>query len=484
MSSTATAASSTELTELGLAEAAASIRNGETTSEAYTSGLLKQAKKYATLNSFITIDEISVLSAARDADKARAAGLSSRAPLLGVPIGVKDSYATRGLPTSLGLKLLKDYVPSDDAETVQAIKNAGGIVFGKNNLVEMSYGLVGHNLHFEQVKNPYGLEHVSGGSSSGSGASVAARIVPASLGGDTIGSIRVPASLCGVVGFKPTTGRWPVTRVAPIADTLDTTGVLARKAEDCALIDQIVTNSSALPTYDRSDLKGTRFIYAPRQYLDWIDPEVEARFRETLRALREAGAAVLEVDLGDDFSELAGNLTWAIMFRETHKAISTFLTDNHLPVSFEDIHDALKPELKGAWSHLVLPTGAGYISDEAFRKLLMIDRPELQRRLANALIQNDSIAHIFPTTPCPAPRIDEQSSFKIADKEATDLTLSKNTIPTSGAGLPGINIPIGLSSAGLPIGLEIDSASGNDRTLLEIGRRVQAIVGELPAPTL
>ncbi|MFD9218146.1 amidase family protein, partial [Streptomyces sp. NPDC059544] len=190
-----------ELAELGLAAAAAAIRDGDITSEAYSAALLRRARRYSELNSFITIDESAVLSAAEQADKVRAAG--SRAPFLGVPIGVKDSYSTRDLPTTLGVRTLEGFTPAEDADVVGAIKNAGGIVFGKNNLVEMSWGLTGHNSRYGQVKNPYSAAHVPGGSSSGAGASVAARIVPAALGGDTVGSIRVPASLSGVGGGRP-----------------------------------------------------------------------------------------------------------------------------------------------------------------------------------------------------------------------------------------------------------------------------------------
>src|SRR6201985_3256502 len=228
-----------DLTSLGLAAAAAAVRNGDVTSEAYAAALLQRARALVELNAFITIDEASVLAAARDADQARAAG--SAAPLLGVPLGVKDSYLTKSLPTSLGLGGLAHFVPREDADVVRAIKGAGALIFGKNNLVEMSYGLTGHNARYGQVKNPHARDRVSGGSSSGSAASVAAGLVPASLGGDTVGSIRVPASFCGVVGFKPTTGRWPRSGVAPISHTLDTTGVFARSVEDCALIDQVVT---------------------------------------------------------------------------------------------------------------------------------------------------------------------------------------------------------------------------------------------------
>src|SRR5258708_15262406 len=191
----------TDLTSLGLAAAAAAVRNGDITSEAYTTALLQRARTLAELNAFITIDEAAVLKAARDADKAHAAG--SAAPLLGVPLGVKDSYLTKGLPTSLGLDSLAHFIPREDADAVRAIKEAGALVFGKNNLVEMSFGLTGHNDRYGQVKNPVSRDRVSGGSSSGSAASVAAGIVPASLGGDTIGSTPLPPSLSPVVRFNP-----------------------------------------------------------------------------------------------------------------------------------------------------------------------------------------------------------------------------------------------------------------------------------------
>lgn len=464
---------------LSLTAAAAAIRNGEITSENYTRALLQRAQTLADLNSFITIDEGAVLTAARDADRARAVG--SVAPLLGVPLGVKDSYLTRGLPTSLGLGSLANFVPQEDADVVRAIKDAGALVLGKNNLVEMSYGLTGHNERYGQVKNPHARDRVSGGSSSGSAASVAAGIVPASLGGDTVGSIRVPASFCGVVGFKPTTGRWPRDGVAPISHTLDTTGAFARSVEDCILVDQVVTGEQAVELVGGAyDLKGARLAFAPRQFLDLVDSEVETRFREVVQRLRDVGAEIVEVDLGDDFNALVQTATWGIFAHETMGAISDFLRRHDIPTTFEAIHEGLKPQLRQAWEHIVLPGGAGAISAQAYETALNVTRPEIQRRLNTAFVSHGALAILQPTTPCTAPLIDEQATVHIAGQEVSYLALANHTVSASSVGMPGISLPVGMSRAGLPIGLELDAPLGSDRALLDLARRIEGVLGTKP----
>ncbi|UPK23364.1 amidase family protein [Bradyrhizobium sp. 131] len=466
----------TDLTSLGLAAAAAAVGNGDITSEVYTTALLQRARALAELNAFITIDEVAVLEAARDADKARAAG--SAAPLLGVPLGVKDSYLTKGLPTSLGVEGLSHFVPREDADAVRAIKGAGALVFGKNNLVEMSYGLTGHNARYGQVKNPHARDRVSGGSSSGSAASVAAGLVPASLGGDTVGSIRVPASFCGVVGFKPTTGRWPRYGVAPISHTLDTTGVFARSVEDCILVDQVVTGEEAAEFSDGYGLKGARLAFAPQQFLDLVDSEVETRFRAVVRRLQEAGAEVVEVDLGEDFNALVQTATWGIFAHETMGAVSEFLRRHDIPTTFEAIYEGLKPQLRQAWGHIVLPGGAGATSAEAYQTALNVSRPEIQRRLNAAFVSRGAQVILQPTTPCTAPLIAEQATVHIAGQEVSYLALANHTVSASSVGLPGISLPVGLSRAGLPIGLELDAPLGSDRGLLHLARGIEGILDE------
>lgn len=469
---------STAAHDMGVLDAVSAIRNGTITSEAYTAKLLQRARDNTDLNTFITIDDAAVLQAARAADKDRAAGKT--APLLGVPLAVKDSYMTQDLPTTFGTGVLNKFRPGQDAPVVKSIRDAGGVVFGKNNLVEMSYGLTGVNIHHGQPKNPYNKAHVTGGSSSGAGASVAARLVPAALGGDTVGSIRVPASLCGVVGFKPTQGRWSGDRVAPISGTLDTTGVLARSVRDCALIDAIVTKASILAPTAQAGLKGIRLGYAPRQHLNVIDADVEKLFRETLLKLKDAGAEIVEIDLGQDFSAIAERATWGIFFHETKPAISDFVKANNVPVTFEQIYEDLTPNIKGAWSTFVIPTGAKYIGEDAYQSFMKRDRPELKRRYSEAFAKVDAL--IFPTTPCTAPRIDKQWEFSVAGKDMSYLVLAKNTFATNCADLPGISIPMGLTANRMPVGMEIDAGSGSDANLLEIARRVEAVIGSIPAP--
>ncbi|MFT4437701.1 amidase family protein [Caballeronia sp. 15715] len=467
--------------DLSLSDAALAIKNGDMTSEFYTQQLLARARSRSGLNSFITIDADSVLEAAHAADKARAAGKVS--PLLGVPVAVKDSYMTRGVATTFGSAVADGFLPKQDADVVTSIKQAGALVFGKNNLVEMSYGLTGFNAHHGQVKNPYNPKHITGGSSSGAAASVAARIVPAALGGDTVGSIRVPASLCGVVGFKPTPGRWSSNGVAPISETLDTTGVLARDVDDCALMDAVVTGILLPVQTGLVGLKGVRLAYAPRQFLTGADPDVEALFWETLRKLKDAGASLIEVDLGSDFSAIAARATWGIFFHETMPAISEFIKDYEVPFSFAQFYEGLGPQIKDHWSQFVLPAAPGHLSEAAYDAILTNDRPEMQRRYAETVFARAD-ALIFPTTLCTAPPIASQWNFPVAGKMVSDVFLSRNTYPGSCAGLPGVSLPMGLLSNQLPVGLEIDANIGRDRSLLELVKRIELVIGWGSAPPM
>jgi mandelamide amidase len=283
-----------------------------------------------------------------------------------------------------------------------------------------------------------------------------------------------------VVGFKPTQGRWSSERVAPISGTLDTAGVLARSVGDCALIDAVVTKASIPGAIAGAGLKGVRLGYAPWLHLDVIDADVETLFRNTLAKLKEAGAELVEIDLGEDFAGIAERATWGIFFHETMPAISEFVKANNVPATFEQIYQDLTPQIKGAWSAYVLPSGANYFGTEAYQDFMNRDRPELKRRYRQAFAQADVL--VFPTTPCAAPRIDAQWEFPVRGAPTSYLVLAKNTFATNCADLPGISVPMGLTANNLPVGIELDAGFGCDVHLLEIAQRIEAVIGGIRAP--
>ena len=475
---------SKNLHDLTVTEAAAAIKDGSVSASTYAAALLSRNRDLKGRNAFITIYEDVVLEAAAKADEHRSAG-KILGPLHGVPIAVKDSMNTFDLPTSIGTKVLAGFRPKKDATIVASLRNAGAIIFGKNNLVEMSYGLTGLNAHYGQAVNPYDLTRVTGGSSGGAGASVGGRLVPAAFGGDTVGSIRVPASFSGVVGFRPSTGRWAGTGVAPIANTFDTPGPMARSVADVALLDAVVTGSSlSLASSSAKSLKGVRFGFAPQTHLDLVDQEVERTFYESLAKLKDAGAEVVEIDLGDDFQTLAYQANWPIFFHETTPHVTEYLKEIQAPVSFDDIYKGLGANVDFFWSDAVVPGAPNYVSVADYQHSLNVLRPSLQQRYADAFRANGIEAILFPTTPLVAPPIGTSSVVTIAGKEVPALNIAKNVFASSCAGLPGISIPMGLSSGGLPIGLELDGKAGDDVRLLDIAALVSSVLGSIPAPNV
>jgi mandelamide amidase len=213
-----------------------------------------------------------------------------------------------------------------------------------------------------------------------------------------------------------------------------------------------------------------------------VDGQADRLFRETLCQLKEAGAELVEIDLGEDFLALAARTTWPIFFHETLPAVREFLAANDVPVSFEQLYAGLGEHIKESWSRYVVPSSADYVSQETYGAALNVDRQELRRRLAStAFGQADAL--LFPTTPCGAPQIENQWKFQVAGNDVTDIFLCRNTHPSSSAGVPGISLPMGLNSEGLPIGLELDAAAGRDRDLLVLARAVERVIGPVPGPT-
>src|SRR5579859_4400198 len=283
--------SDADLCNLSAVEAVARMSQGALTSERYAQALLARCQSAHALNAFITLDPARVLEAARARDRERHAG-AKPGLLFGLPIPVKDSVNTRDYPTSGGTPALRGFRPKEDAPVVAALRAAGAIVLGKTNLHELSFGWTSNNLAFGAVHNPYGPTRIPGGSSGGTGAAIAARMAPLGVAEDTEGSIRVPAALCGIQGFRPTTGRYSTQGCVPISPLFDQVGPHARNVADLALFDSVVAND--WQKLGAAPLAGLRLGVVRDYWFTDLDPEVERLTELALARLKEAGVQVID----------------------------------------------------------------------------------------------------------------------------------------------------------------------------------------------
>src|SRR5580692_7819161 len=272
------APSSFDLDHLTATQAASDICAGKYTSVALVTAALTRAKARPELNAFIMLDEAGALEAARACDAAHARGEPCK-PLGGVPIAIKDNIEVAGLPATAGTPALKGYIPAEDAPVVAKLRAAGAIIIGKTNMHELAFGVSGYTTAFKTgaefgVRNAYDTAKIAGGSSSGNGAAVGARIVPAAIGTDTGGSVRIPCALNGCASLRPTVGRYPQEGIAPISHTRDTAGPMATTMADVALLDRIIAGGGAI---EGADLKGAR-IGVEKSMLANLDGDTDAAF--------------------------------------------------------------------------------------------------------------------------------------------------------------------------------------------------------------
>jgi indoleacetamide hydrolase len=360
---------------------------------------------------------------------------------------------------------------------VQKLLDAGAIVFGKTNLHELAYGITNNNAAFGPARNPYDPSRIPGASSGGVGVAVAARMAPGGIGSDTGGSVRIPAALCGIVGFRPTTGRWPQAGVVPISHTRDTAGPMTRSVADCELIDAVVTGSRSGAAVS---LKGLR-LGVPRAHF-WapLDAEVARLMEGMLAALKEAGAVLVEADIAD-VGRLDNEAGFPIALYETVADLDAYLAGHGSPMRYAElVAQCASPDVAGLLQSL---HGAGAIPAAAYRHALDVQRPQLQAAYRDHFARHDLAALVLPTTPLAAAPIGDDETVALnGERVPTFPTFIRNTSPGSVAGIPGISVPAALTKAGLPLGLELDGPAGSDAQLLAIARAVEALLPKMPAP--
>jgi indoleacetamide hydrolase len=469
----------TPLTDLSAAEAVGRMRRGELSAEKYAGALLERCAAQHGLNAFITLEPARVLEAARECDRARRTG-APPGPLFGLPMPVKDSLNARGFPTTAGTPGLRGFYPDDDAPLIGKLRAAGALVLGKTNMHELAYGWTSSNESFGPVRNPYDLTRIAGGSSGGTGAAVAARMAPLGVGEDTNGSIRIPAALCGVMGLRPTTGRYPTHGCVPLTPVFDQVGPLARSVADLALFDSVITNDWA--PLSPPSLRGLRLGVVRDYWYTDLDPEVERITDAALARLREAGVELVESAL-PGLAGMHEQITSPIIAHDLRFAIPDYLKEYHTGVSLEQLIDRASPGVREDLRAAALPGGADFVSDQAYETVIRTRLPAFRRMFHDYFSSTGVAALVFPTTVVPALPIGPEGDVTIGSRKISFFTaLARNISPTSSAAIPGLALPAGLTTGGLPVSMEFDAPAGSDRSLLALGSSVADLLGPLPPP--
>jgi mandelamide amidase len=465
-----------ELPNLTIREAADALRRGDLKAEVYANALIARAERERALNAFIHFDAEAVRAAARAADtkRGRSAALGA---LHGVPLALKDNLDTADMPTTGGTPGLRGHRPQRNAPVVQALLDAGAIVLGKANLHELAYGISNNNGAFGAARNPHDPARIPGGSSGGVGVAVAARMAPGGIGTDTGGSVRIPAALCGIVGFRPTAGRWSTRGVVPISRTRDTPGPMTRSVADCVLVDAVVTGSTPAAA---GTLKGVRLGVPRAHFWSPLDRETAGLMDETLRRLKDAGAVLVEGDI-PDVGRLDAEAGFPIALHETVIDLGEYLRLHGIELSYAQlVAQCGSPDVKGLLQSL---HGEGAIPQAAYRQALDVLRPQLQAAYREHFAKQGVAAVVFPTTPLPAAPIGEDETVSLnGERVPTFFTFIRNTSPGSVAGIPGISVPAALTASALPLGIELDGPAGGDAALLALAEAVEAVLPEPPVP--
>jgi aspartyl-tRNA(Asn)/glutamyl-tRNA(Gln) amidotransferase subunit A len=433
--------------------------------------------------SFLALNPEATLAQAKAADERIAAGTAGA--LEGVPLGHKDIFVTRDFPTTAGSKMLEGYRSPFDATLVRRLAEAGMVTVGKLSCDEFAMGSGNENCAYGSVKNPWDTTRVPGGSSGGSAAAIAARLVPAATGTDTGGSIRQPASFCGITGIKPTYGRASRYGMIAYASSLDQGGPMARTAEDCALLLSAMCGPDAdrdstsldVPAEDftkslETDLKGLR-IGIPKEFFgDGLAADVRAAVDGALAALTRLGASLVPISLPR--TELSIPVYYIIAPAEASSNLSRFdgVKFGHRARDFTDLESMYKQtraEGFGAEVKRRIMTGT-YVLSHGYYDAYYLQAQKIRRMIAddfqNAFRQCDVIAG--PVAPRVAWKLGENANDPVADYLADIFTL-----PASLAGLPGMSVPAGFGAHGMPVGLQLIGNYFKEAQLLNVAHRLQ-----------
>lgn len=459
-----------DLIELTILEAVAALRRGQVSAREYAEALIGRCEAQAGLNALVSHDWDALMAAAGKAEPGR--------PLGGIPLVLKDNINTAALPTGAATGALKDFVASGNAPVAAALFNAGALLGGKGNMHELAFGVTNNNAVTGAARNPYDPSMIPGGSSGGVAVAVAARMMPGGVGTDTGASVRLPAALCGIAGFRPTVGRYSGAGIVPISHTRDTAGPMARSVADVRLLDSVMAARPAAP--DLRAPERIRLGVSRTQFYGNLEPAVSAEAERVLDLLANAGIELVEMDI-PDLAELNAEVGFPVALFEFTRDLPRYLAENGIALSMRDVLDGIgSPDVRAIFGSQI---GEGGVPEEAYLHARNVARPKLQLAYAACFAEVEAL--IFPTSPISARPIGDDETVELNGERApTFATFIRNTDPGSNAGIPGISLPVGLTPSRLPVGMELDGPAGADEKLLAIAEKVERIIGFASRPAV
>jgi len=442
--------------------------------ESLVANSLATADKIQQFGAFIHIDGQTAIAKARIADAQSVEG-KDVGPLHGIPIVVKDNIHVAGMPNSAGTLALKNFFPEENNAVVSLLEEAGAIVIGKTNMHELAFGITSNNATFGPVRNAFDKSLIAGGSSGGTAVAVASNVVTMGLGTDTGGSSRIPAVLNGVVGLRPTLGRYTSTHVTPVASTRDTIGPIADSVASIALMDSVITGeTNAIHPAQLSKLR----LGVPRNYFyEGLSEDVKTNIETVLEKLRQAGVQLIDVEL-PNLQSLNEGVSFPVALHEFVSELPAYLKEFDTGIEFAELVDQItSPDVKAAAEAQL---SAEAIPLEIYELAINEFRPKLISTYNDAFASYTVDAFIVPATPCVAQSIDDSDETVLLNGEQvpTFATYIRNTDPSSNAGLPSLAMPSGTSKQGLPIGILLDGPENSDRRIIEIGLAIEALLSQ------
>ncbi|HEB72558.1 MAG TPA: Asp-tRNA(Asn)/Glu-tRNA(Gln) amidotransferase subunit GatA [Nitrospirae bacterium] len=466
-----------------MGELSAKLEAGEVTSEEAVLSYIERINSVdEKINAYVTVDREGAIEQARDADRLRASG--SKGPLLGAPLAIKDLVTTRNLRTTCGSKILENFIPPHDAFVIEKLKQAGAVVLGKTNMDEFAMGSSTETSYFGPTRNPWDTDKIPGGSSGGSAAAVAADLCAAALGSDTGGSIRQPSALCGIVGLKPTYGLVSRFGLVAFASSLDQIGPMTKDVTDSAILlsaiaghDPNDSTSADRPVDDYTaaldkGVSGMNIGVAEEYFTEGIDPEVDSSVRNAISVLKEQGANIKTVSLP--------HTKYAV---PTYYVIAPAEASSNL-ARYDGVKYGYRSESPKGLMEMYKKTRMEGFGPEVKRRIMLgayalsagyYDAYYLKAQKVRTLIRNDFVdvfkevsAIISPTTPAPAFGIGEKSDDPLQMYLSDIFTISCNL-----AGIPGLSLPCGFTSGGLPIGAQIQGDFFSEPTVLRVARALE-----------